>query len=62
MKKSNIDNDKDEIIQTPNSPQIIKKIFTYEEQKDPKIVKVYKKISNSNTKKKVVSIKDKIIN
>ena len=62
MKKMNIDIDKDEIINLPNSPQYTKKIFPYEEQKGPKIMKVYKKNINENKDRKIIAIKDKIIN
>ena len=62
MKTNNIDIDKDEIIHLPNSPHLIKKIFSYEDQKSPKIMKIYKKISNNNKDRKIISIKDKIIN
>ena len=47
-KKSNIV-DKDEIIHLPNSPQLINNIFSYEEQKGPKIMRIYKKTINENT-------------
>ena len=60
-KKMNLDIDKDEIISLPNSPQYTNKIFPYEEQKGPKIMKVYKKNINENKNRKIITIKDKII-
>lgn len=62
LKKMNLDMDKDEIINLPNSPQYTKKIYPYEEQKGPKIMKVYKKNINDNKNRKIIAIKDKIIN
>ena len=60
-KNNNIELDKDEIIRLPNSPQLINKIFPYEEQKGPKIMKIYKKTINDKKKRKIITIKDKII-
>ena len=62
MKKINIDMDKDEIISLPNSPQYTNKIYPYEEQKGPKIMKIYKKNINEYKNRKIITIKDKTIN
>lgn len=65
MKIINLDLDKDEIINLPNSPQYHNRIFSYEDQKGPKIMKIYKKNANDkneNRNRKIISIKDKIIN
>ena len=61
IKKINFDKDKDEIIHLPNSPQFTSRIFSYEDQKGPKIMKVYKKNINDNRNRKIIALKDKII-
>ena len=63
-KKNNIDIniDKDEIIHLPNSPKSFHKIFSYETKKSPKIMKIYKKITNNSINRKIIEIKNKNIN
>ena len=60
-KKKNIDMDinKDEVIHLSNSPKLINRIFSYETKKGPKIMKVYKKITNNSVSRKIIDIKNK---